>query len=72
VQTGRITYRLTAAMGEADYHEADVAAELRRWLGQDAHISVEFVDSIPRLPSGKHRPVICEYVPERMETASED
>ena len=72
VQTGRTTYRLTAATGEADYREADIAAELRRWLGQDADISVELVDSIPRLPSGKHRPVICEYVPDRVGTASED
>ena len=72
VQTGKITYRLTVASGEADYREADLAAELRRWLGQDAHISVELVDSIPRLPSGKHRPVICEYVPDPSGAASED
>ena len=71
VQTGRITYRLTAATGEAHYREVDLAAELRRWLGQDAQITVELVDSIPRLPSGKHRPVICEYEPEPEETAPE-
>jgi hypothetical protein len=64
VQDGAAAYRLKVVQGDVSYGKAEIVAELRKWLGADAQVAVEFVPSIPRLVSGKHRPVICEYQPE--------
>lgn len=39
---------------------ADVLSQLAQVFGDDANISVEMVDEIPVLASGKRKPVICE------------
>ena len=41
---------------DAHYSEADLQAVLCRWLGADAKVAVEFVESIPAGANGKHRP----------------
>lgn len=35
--------------------------EIRKVLGNDANVTVEYVDDIPVLASGKRKPVICEW-----------
>ena len=35
--------------------------EIKNILGDDAEITVELVDEIPILASGKRKPVICEW-----------
>ena len=62
-QDAAASYRLKVVLGDASYSVSDLVAELQKWLGTTARISVEFVDTIPSLASGKQRPVIREYVP---------
>lgn len=41
----------------------ELLAELKKYIGQDAKISVEYVDEIPLLASGKRKQVINNYKP---------
>lgn len=63
VQEERTRYRVLVVQGDERYAEADIAATMRRWLGQDATIEVEAVADIAPLSSGKHRPVVRSYEP---------
>lgn len=46
---------------ESESSVDDKINEIREILGADADISVEFVNDIPVLASGKRKPVICEW-----------
>ncbi len=63
IQDGSASYRLLVVPGDAHYSESDLQAVLRKWLGTDAMVVVEFVESIPPGSNGKHRPVIGRYTP---------
>lgn len=63
IQEDRASYRLLVVQGTERYPEADIADELRRWLGPDATIEVRSVEDIEPLASGKHRPVVGHYRP---------
>jgi hypothetical protein len=45
------------------YDATDFEAKLKPLLGSDAHVVVEFVDSIPSEPNGKYKSTMCKYVP---------
>ena len=57
VQIDVTSYRLTVALGDASYQEADFASVLMALMGPDARIEVSMVERIPSLASGKHRAV---------------
>ena len=56
-QTGRLTHRLRLVAEADPVRDAAMQAALRELLGPEAVISVEYVDNIEVLPSGKRRPV---------------
>ena len=60
VQKGKKDYlvRLNLEQGS---DVGNTIMEIKNVLGMDADISVEFVDDIPILASGKRKPVICEW-----------
>lgn len=64
VQVGAKSYRLTVALGDARYQEADFISVLSALVGPDARIEVSMVERIPSLASGKHRAVFGS--PERL------
>ncbi len=45
------------------YRINELLTELKKYIGQDANITVEFVDEIPLLASGKRKQVINNYKP---------
>lgn len=46
---------------EKKFDVNDMIKEVKEVLGQDANISIEYVDDIPVLASGKRKAVICEW-----------
>ena len=60
VQTDEKEYRIRLNMEEAVGTE-DCMKELKKILGEDANISIELVDEIPILASGKRKPVVNEW-----------
>ena len=65
LQLDATSYRLTVALGDASYQEADFTSALTALLGPDARIEVSMVERIPSLASGKHRAILRS--PERLE-----
>lgn len=53
--------RLNASSNEVNLE--DILERLRKPLGSDANIAVEFVDEIPVLSSNKRKQVVCNYKP---------
>lgn len=63
VQEDASSYHLRVEVGESTRSAGDFAERLSASLGQDADVTVEFVDSIPSEPNGKFKTVIGRYVP---------
>lgn len=65
VQKGRTSYTLRIIPAEdgilLETYLADAIGELKDKIGQDANITIERVDDIPVLASGKRKPVVNEY-----------
>ena len=59
VQEDAGTYRLRVVPGTSEYEADDFIAVLSKLLGADAHVAVEFVESIPRRPNQKMRPMMA-------------
>ena len=60
VQKGERQYLVRLNLEDKSNVE-DKISEIRGILGEDAEISVEFVNDIPVLASGKRKPVVCEW-----------
>ena len=71
IQDGPASYTLRIVWGGASHRGPELQAVLRKWLGADAMVAIDFVESIPSGPNGKHRPVICRLATGREGTASE-
>ncbi len=56
-QTDRLSHRLTVVAAEDPARDAAIRAALRDLLGDGVSVSVEYVDEIKTMPSGKRRPV---------------
>ncbi len=61
VQTGEKAYTLRLNLPDGFCREGELMGMMRRILGQDADLSLELVDEIPVLASGKRRYVINEW-----------
>lgn len=60
IQKGRTEYTIRLNT-ENELSVAECVAELKELLGKDAEITVEIVDEIPVLASGKRKPVLQEW-----------
>lgn len=60
VQTGEKEYTIRLKADNASTPEKPIR-DLKELLGEDANITVDYVEEIPVLASGKRRPVICEW-----------
>lgn len=56
IQTGRTTYRFLAVAQPDPARDAALAAALRDLIGGDVDLTIEYVDEIAAMPSGKRRP----------------
>jgi phenylacetate-CoA ligase len=63
IQEAKAQYRIILNGADPQYTDADFAAMARRFLGSDAAITIEHVEEIPLLASGKHMPVVNRYRP---------
>lgn len=64
VQEGKKQYTLKVNCDKGIYEKNDIVNALKKTLGMDAEITIEYVDEIPQLSSGKFRKTICNYHPE--------
>lgn len=63
VQKGVKDYNLVLVLKHEDEkHVADMVGQIKSFLGEDANISVNIVDEIPLLRSGKRKPVKNEWI----------
>lgn len=62
IQKGRNTYLLKIIKKNVDFSTGKLIEDIKESFGQDADISVEYVDGIPILASGKRKSVINEYI----------
>ena len=60
VQNDQYKYTIKLQVGDESQIEK-VLNELKGILGEKADISVELVNDIPLLTSGKRKPVVCEW-----------
>lgn len=63
IQNGKNDYLLKVNGADGIYTDEDFKTTLRGVLGEDANITVEYVDEIPVLASGKFKKTICNYDP---------
>lgn len=63
IQSDAKQYVLKVSGAQGIYSKQEFDKTLRAFLGSDAEITVEYVDTIPVLESGKFKKVICNYVP---------
>ncbi|MBE7040942.1 MAG: phenylacetate--CoA ligase family protein [Ruminococcaceae bacterium] len=63
IQNEKNDYLLKVNGADGIYTEEDFKATLKGVLGEDANITVEYVDEIPVLASGKFKKTICNYDP---------
>lgn len=63
IQEDRNMYRLMINGGEKYYTSEDFERTLKGILGEDAKITIEFLETIPVLASGKFKNTICLYDP---------
>ena len=61
IQDGAKDYTLKVNGAEGIYAKEDFDSTLRSILGEDANITIEFVDEIPVVASGKFKKTICNY-----------
>jgi len=65
IQNGRDLYLIKLNCSESSFtRDEELASELRNYLGKNAVISMDFVDEIPLLASGKRKKIICNYNPD--------
>lgn len=63
IQNGEKEYVLKVNGAEGFYKDEEFVEHLKSVLGQDANITIEHVDGIPSLASGKFKKTICNYTP---------
>lgn len=63
IQETEKQYILKVNGAEGNYSDEELKAHLITVLGNDAEITIEHVDGIPALSSGKFKKTICHYVP---------
>lgn len=61
IQEDKNEYILKVNGGKGVYSKTDFNRTLKTILGEDANISIEYVDEIPVLASGKFKNTICNY-----------
>lgn len=64
IQKAEKEYLLKVNDNNKAYSNEEYDHTLRSVLGDDAIITIEYVDEIPILASGKFKKTICEYIPE--------
>lgn len=62
IQDGAKTYTLKVNGAEGIYSDEEFISHLRSVLGEDAKITIEHVEGIPALASGKFKKTVCNYV----------
>lgn len=67
IQKSKNEYLLKLNDNRKVYGNDEYDSILRSILGDDAIITIEYVDEIPVLASGKFKKTVCEYVPEKQE-----
>lgn len=64
IQNGKDLYLIKLNCDESSFtRDEELVSELRNYLGKNAVISMDFVDEIPLLASGKRKKIICNYNP---------
>lgn len=61
IQTGETDYTIRISTKQPFKREIEIKEEFLSYLGEDAKISIEYVNEIPLLSSGKRRKVVQEY-----------
>lgn len=64
IQEGAKEYTLKLNGAKGIYEDAEIVSYLKSVLGNDAQITIEHVEGIPCLASGKFKKTICNYHPE--------
>ncbi len=65
IQNGKDLYLIKLNCNESSFtRDEELVSELRNYLGKNAVISMDFVDEIPLLASGKRKKIICNYNPD--------
>ena len=62
IQKAHGTYGFKLNTEKAFLREEEFIAEFKEYLGKDANISIEYVDEIPLLASGKRRVMVNEMI----------
>ena len=66
IQNGKDLYLIKLNCPASSFTRNDeLVSELRNYLGKNAVISMDFVDEIPLLASGKRKKIICSYYPDK-------
>lgn len=63
IQEGKTSYRLRLCVNETFSQEQSVVEQLKKILGDDAQIEIDYVDEIPVLNSGKRKYIVSLYDP---------
>lgn len=63
IQNGKKDYVLKVNGAAGIYTDAEFVEHLKSVLGNDAEITIEHVDGIPSLSSGKFKKTVCNYTP---------
>jgi phenylacetate-CoA ligase len=63
IQEGKTRYRLRLCVNETFSQELFVVEQVKKTLGDDAQIEVEYVEEIPVLNSGKRKFIVSNYKP---------
>ena len=61
IQEGAKKYTLKVNGAEGIYSDEELSSHLKTVLGDDAEITIEHVDGIPALASGKFKKTVCNY-----------
>jgi phenylacetate-CoA ligase len=65
VQEGKTRYRLRLCVNETFSQEQSVVEQLKKILGDDAQIEIDYVEEIPVLNSGKRKYIVSLYDPSK-------
>ncbi|MGF7184767.1 phenylacetate-CoA ligase [Desulfitispora alkaliphila] len=63
IQEDKTNYTLKLNGAKNHYKDTEIEARFKSFLGENALITIEHVDGIPLLKSGKFQKVICKYKP---------
>lgn len=64
IQKGQNDYKIKLNVTESCDVD-DLMAKVRGIVGEDANVQIEFIDDIPVLNSGKRKPIVSEWKPEK-------